>query len=50
MLGYLFIGLALLSGIIKGYCGKKSGNKIEHLMVRSSVEQRGAQKTLVIEI
>ena len=30
MLGYLFIGLALLSGIIKGYCGKKSGNKIEH--------------------
>ena len=28
MLGYLFLALALLAGVIKGYCGKKSGGTL----------------------
>lgn len=28
MIGYLFIALALICGVIKGYCGKKTGNSI----------------------
>lgn len=30
MQGYLFLVLALICGVIKGYCGKKSGGNIEH--------------------
>lgn len=28
MIGYLFLGVALLCGVIKGYCGKKSGGTL----------------------
>ena len=28
MIGYLFLGLALLCGVIKGYCGKRSGGAL----------------------
>lgn len=28
MLGYLFLALALLAGVVKGYCGKKSGGTL----------------------
>lgn len=30
MPGYLFLAIALICGVIKGYCGKKSGGTIEH--------------------
>ena len=30
MIGYLFLGIALLSGSVKGYCGKKSGGGLTH--------------------
>lgn len=30
MTGYLFLGIALLTGAIKGYCGKKSGGGLTH--------------------
>ena len=28
MIGYLFLGLALLCGVLKGYCGKRSGGTL----------------------
>lgn len=30
MIGYLFVALALLCGVIKGYCGKKSSGTLVH--------------------
>ncbi len=29
-MGYLFLSLALAAGVIKGYCGKRTGNAIAH--------------------
>lgn len=30
MIGYLFLGIALIAGTVKGYCGKKSGGNLPH--------------------
>ena len=31
MIGYLFLGIALLAGVTKGYCGKRISGKITTL-------------------
>jgi hypothetical protein len=31
MIGYLFLGIALIAGATKGYCGKKISGKITSL-------------------